>query len=46
MRVSTAGGTVTLTEHDEHPWVGRDGQRKAGSAVRDVLATWRYRSVT
>ncbi|UGY94490.1 NUDIX hydrolase [Streptomyces gobiensis] len=35
-----AGETVTLTEHDAHLWADRDGQRKASSAVRDVLDVW------
>ncbi|HEX5566324.1 MAG TPA: NUDIX domain-containing protein [Streptomyces sp.] len=43
---TTAAGTVTLTEHDEHLWADRDGQEKVSSAVREVLAAWRNRSVT
>jgi len=38
------GGSVALTEHDDHVWADRVQQEKASGAVRDVLASWRDRT--
>ncbi len=43
---TTAGGTVTLTEHDAYVWADRAGQEKVSREVRGVLATWRERPTT
>ncbi|MFI1966907.1 NUDIX hydrolase [Streptomyces pathocidini] len=38
--VTTGGGPVALTEHDEHLWADTSGQRLVSPAVQDVLKRW------